>query len=439
MWLCEKLLFKLIFILFLQWLGLFLFPHLVMAQVVINELYPAPSSGNDWVELKNLGSDPISLTDWSLENSSLALSTTPKMTDQTLLANGYLVLEVSNHLKNASDTISLRNSFGQVTDQASYTFSQTDFSWARSPDGTGDFNLVVPTRATTNPNLPSPTPTPSPVPTSPPPSPQSLPSPLPSSNSNPTPSPFPTPLFYSNSLQVSEIMSCPQTNEKEWLELYNPDFQTYTLVNWKLKDSTGNTRYLSGDISAQSFAAFELSSSMLNNDGDSLSLINPSGTNLFTVQFGKCQKGRSFVYFDGEWQETTTVTKGTANIYTSPDAKDDQSPSLPLNTLDTVLNGSPNSTASFSTQLTKSLIPTASALISSQFYPLSTSAALLEDIPLVTPAPLSDSTALNPQSPTFKAALFLLGSSLGLILTGSWGIYKWYTKRHGQEENLEFS
>jgi hypothetical protein len=249
-------------------------------------------------------------------------------------------------------------------------------------------------------------------------------------------------------------MACPETSEKEWVELYNPDSQSYQLVNWKLKDSVGNTRLLNGSINAQSFAAFDLSSSMLNNDGDSISLETPSGGQLFSDTFGQCQKGHSFVYYDDAWQETVTVTKGTPNIYVSVDANDDKNQTLPFVTVDgTTTNfkaatgSSQQSSQSQQPQLVAGL-QTGAASISSQFYPFQPDDTTL----LQASRSAADPSFSSPSPSTAQETNHgLLSASLGniprvailavfffsaaVVLGSGFGMYKWYTERHDEEDS----
>src|SRR5260221_2889547 len=96
----AKVLFKFLLATLIQMFCLIFRGHMAFAQVVINEVHPAPSSGNDWVELKNTSSDAAPLAGWALEDSTGAMPTTPSITTLTLPPNGYTVIEVSNRLNN---------------------------------------------------------------------------------------------------------------------------------------------------------------------------------------------------------------------------------------------------------------------------------------------------------------------------------------------------
>jgi hypothetical protein len=109
-------------------------------------------------------------------------------------------------------------------------------------------------------------------------------------------------------------MACPNTGESEWVEIYNPDSILYILYNWQIKDALGNSRVFSTTISAQSYAVVTLSSGIINNEGDAVYLDRPDGQRLSSAQLPACHKGKSFVLQSGAWIETSTSTKGAANI-----------------------------------------------------------------------------------------------------------------------------
>src|SRR5258708_4455027 len=127
-----KVLFKILLTIFIHLFCLLFWQHVAFAQVVINEVHPAPSSGNDWIELKNTGSDSVSLTSWTLEDTSGAMPTNPTLNNLNMSAQSYLAIEVSNRLNNGGDSVILKNPSGQTIDQFSYLSSQSDMSWSRN-------------------------------------------------------------------------------------------------------------------------------------------------------------------------------------------------------------------------------------------------------------------------------------------------------------------
>ncbi len=309
---------KFLFALLFSFLFFLFTTSVVHAQVVINEVHPAPTEGNDWIELLNTSNEHVSLQGWVAEDQLSSPSVIKQLTETaSISAQGFLVIEVSNKLNNSGDGVVLKNGSGEVIDSFSYTSSQTGQSWARSPNGFGEFLLQSPTKGMANID-PSPSPqasaSPSPSPTAVP-TPLPSPSPLPSPTLIPSPTPSPSPtLPQPNNLSLSEIMACPETGESEWVEIYNPDTMFYMLNNWQIKDALGNSRVFSTTISGQSYAVITLSSGIINNEGDVIHLEKPDGQRISSAQLSACHKGKSFIFQDGAWRESATPTKGSANI-----------------------------------------------------------------------------------------------------------------------------
>lgn len=134
----------------------------------------------------------------------------------------------------------------------------------------------------------------------------------------PSPTPPPTPLV-ENTVVLSEIMACP-TADSEWVELYNAsETQAVSLDGWKLKDSSSSSGLtLSGQISPKSYFVHSLNSSVFNNSGDAVKLINAQGTEVDTMSYTDCESNTSLILVDKSWRYTTTPTKLQANTYTAP-------------------------------------------------------------------------------------------------------------------------
>jgi hypothetical protein len=301
-----KTLYKVFNLLILS--GMFTFsPVQAHAAPLINELHPNPTSGSEWVELYNPDSTPAQLASWYLEDELSSPAIIFTFTNESIEPGEYLVVPVSSKLNNSADGIKLKNPSGSVVDSTSYTSSQAGLSWARVPDGSGPLHLQTPTQG--QPNLEA---VPSPSPSS---SPQHTPSPTPHSSATPQPSPSSTPL---PSLLPSEIVACPVSPDTEWLEVFNPAGSALNVTNWKIRDASNTTRMVSAIIPSNGLAVLSWTGSLLNNSGDTLSLETPDGQKLFEVSFDECVTGRSFILHQSNWQETTTVTKGSTNLFTDP-------------------------------------------------------------------------------------------------------------------------
>ena len=101
----------------------------------------------------------------------------------------------------------------------------------------------------------------------------------PTSSPNPTDGAEPTskPQESYAKVYISEAMVYPQTSESEWIELYNDNDFSVDLTNWYIDDiENGGSlpKILNINIEPKSYAVFNLTSSMFNNNGDAVRLLD---------------------------------------------------------------------------------------------------------------------------------------------------------------------
>jgi len=128
------------------------------------------------------------------------------------------------------------------------------------------------------------------------------------------------PTYEPDAVIFSEIVSDPEDGT-EWVELYNPGENDIDLEGWSIKDASSRSTALSGYIQANGYVVVENPNGNLNNDGDSLTLLDPSGLTIDTMSYGTeevdtPEKGESLVFIGGVWSVSTTPTKGTYNVST---------------------------------------------------------------------------------------------------------------------------
>lgn len=87
-----------------------------------------------------------------------------------------------------------------------------------------------------------------------------------------------------DTIKISEIYPCPKTGEKEWLEIYNASDKSIDLTNWKVLENGGKETVLAGNLNVGEYLLIEKSS--LNNDGDSLTLLDPAGKLIDAISYG---------------------------------------------------------------------------------------------------------------------------------------------------------
>lgn len=239
----------------------------------------------------------------------------------------------------------------------------------------------------------------------------STPSPSPSATPSPTPVVTPLP---NNTVFLTEFMACPNTGN-EWIELYNASDTPIEATNWQVIDGANNKKSINGTINSGAFSTFQWSGSLLNNTGDSFSVITATGQIIGEGSYESCASGISFVYENGEWvpaiasptaetevSENTATTAAAINISTVAS----------LTTSDTIATTSQLTNTSHPTQPVPYKIPT-----------INTSA--------LTEKTLSRQNISSQQhkSSTAPAASVILGGLLQLF-SGSYVLYDSYIKQH---------
>lgn len=266
----------------------FVSPTLAQSKILINEFLidPQPQS----VEIFNSGSESADLSDWVIDDSGgTTFYTIPK--NSIVFPNQCLVFSGDFNLNKASsDTIRFVNNSLQLIDSFSYRSSSgSGISYFRFPDNddywtTGSANLGLYNQTNVSCLItPSPSPTPTLTPTLIQPTPTDL-TDLIKGSVTPDPYVFPTnyqlqPTTFSSydNIYISEVMVNPPTGEKEWMEIYNDNDFSVSLNNWFIDDqeSAGSSpKIFSLIIDAKSYGVADLTSSMFNNDGDSVRLLD---------------------------------------------------------------------------------------------------------------------------------------------------------------------
>ncbi len=97
-------------------------------------------------------------------------------------------------------------------------------------------------------------------------------------------------------LRISEVYPSPTTGETEWVELWNPNAESVSLLGWTLDDvedaGSKPLRISSGVVlHPGGFVRLENLPIALNNDGDDVRLLAPNGRLSHTVTYGSVKKG----------------------------------------------------------------------------------------------------------------------------------------------------
>jgi len=122
---------------------------------------------------------------------------------------------------------------------------------------------------------------------------------------------------------ISEFLPNPSKDKDEWIELYNTNDASTTLMGWRLKDNSSH-EYVFKDLVLAPNTFFTISQYdskiHINNNGDELSLINQKGDLISKIMFqGKAPRNKSFARRrENDWAWTTKPTPGETNIIIAP-------------------------------------------------------------------------------------------------------------------------
>jgi hypothetical protein len=133
-----------------------------------------------------------------------------------------------------------------------------------------------------------------------------------------------------NNIVINEVMPAPTAGtDYEFIELYNTGDQPVDLTGWQLDDIAdgGSGSFLLTDktITAEGFLTLYRTESKitLNDDGDTVRLVQPDGNELSKTTYTKATKGESWSRFDNNFSWTTSDTPNLPNVLTVVESDDE--------------------------------------------------------------------------------------------------------------------
>lgn len=291
--------------------------------VLINELLPAPTSGNkEWIELYNDTDKSINLSGWIILNKEGSRYSTTTLSG-IIDPDDFLVFDnISGSLNNSGDEIILKDPSGQIISQTSYgDFSSCyDFVWARNEAGgyslsitstKGAVNIITP-KATVSSGGTSDVKNKEVVSTT--------------TEANQTTTTLKVEEVIRPSLFViiNEIYPNPDSGQEEFIEFRNLDSKSADLSGLVIADASKKKFKIASStiLDAGGYAIFLRSQSniALNNSGlETVSLSYADGSIIDKVSYSGSKKGKSFSRKDsGEWQWSEVPTPAQENIFVLP-------------------------------------------------------------------------------------------------------------------------
>lgn len=276
--------------------------------VVLNELLPLPLEGQEeFIELKNTGTDPVDLNGWYLTDAS-GKKYTMSETFTDFLNVSQSISKI--YLNNEGDTVNLYQPDDVLVMSVSYdNTGEAGESYCLDNQGAWQWSTANTPGAENS---------------------------ITASNES---SEIPEAgLEYSKLVRLNEILPNPVgSDSEEWLELYNADSQNINLIGWTLTDGTTNF-IIENDIiieAGQYWVFYNVDTNIsLNNNGDSVTLLDPTGSEISIVSYASGAEGESYAYLDELWSWTNTPTPNAVNQITTP--TDNSDPTALENSLNSI-------------------------------------------------------------------------------------------------------
>ena len=268
---------------------LMVFPEIAQAKVVVNEVYPNPpgsSETDEWVELYNTGPENADLSGFQI--TDIVGKAKTYGLGSTLPAGQYLIIERSESqiiLNNDADGVKLLGPDGQTVDEVNYEKAVPEGkTFGRIADGGAELNILNSvTKGTSNGG-----------------------------------SAAMAQITEVAQVKLSEVFPCPETSGEEWVELKNHNSKETILNGWFIEDTKGNKRPVSVTIPPNGYKIISWPSGFLNNDGDSVRLINAGSEIIDSMSYDKCAANQSMIIKDNQWLVTTTATPNGDNVLNLP-------------------------------------------------------------------------------------------------------------------------
>lgn len=221
-------------------------------------------------------------------------------------------------------------------------------------------------------------------------------------------------------LIINEVYPAPQSEEKEWVEIYNPTEIDINLERWMFKDRSSDIYTFSAQqvVPARGYLQIFPSDISLNNDGDELELLSPAEEVVDLAEWGKAKKGNSWSKFDDNFKWTLQPTPTAANIL--KEESDDEG-NIEEDEDNGSATGSESDSSSGGRAKAKNIITTKKVLGGEKLLAVALYSSSLPKIN-ATSQSNQNSSPLSPLSPTNKILVEAALGSMGLLALARVGL-----------------
>ena len=109
---------------------------ILWASILINEVFPAPSSGPEWVELYNTSATAVDVSGWRIDDDTPGGTQTTIPAGSIIAPNAVLAVAITSAiLNNTGDAVVLLDASGAQVDRIDFGALKSSESMARIPDG----------------------------------------------------------------------------------------------------------------------------------------------------------------------------------------------------------------------------------------------------------------------------------------------------------------
>ncbi|HBB37363.1 MAG: Collagenase [Candidatus Moranbacteria bacterium GW2011_GWC1_45_18] len=268
----------------------------------LNEIFPYPASGEEFVEVINTGESCVDVSGWKIMDESGHKKEFPE--NSTIGPGEYFFLKGNFYLNNDSDTVYLLNREADTKNDAldsiryektrkNYSFSLGGENWRWTSEFTpGDENTFDSSESAGNKD-------------------ESI---ADSGKAS---------LTDSENVYINEILANPKDGSAdEYIEIVNGESGPVDLHGWMIRDDSKSGKYVFKEhveIGPGGYLALYKSESKisLNNSKESVYLYNPAGKIVSSASYEKSQKNASYNFDGKNWKWSKYLTPGETNKFDS--------------------------------------------------------------------------------------------------------------------------